>query len=233
MLAVVSAGTVQAGSYFRPTGAYTHAQCEALNRRRSVEAKQQDRVTQAIMCDTRPAACVTEMLYAHEFYWDGRKARASALGGSKCQLWRRDEDWPTVEPLLSRADTPTPEGLLTLLQLLPNKTVWFHGDSITTQLCEAAFCSLMRDGAVHQPPFCTVRSRERHPATPPCHDLRALEKPSGMQMRAAALPNGARLLCSAVGVYEPAKVGAVLQLADIDVALFNYGLHYHTNPPTL
>ena len=49
-----------------------------------------------------------------------------------------------------------------------------------------------------------------------------------MQMRAAALPNGARLLCSAVGVYEPAKVGAVLQLADIDVALFNYGLHYHT-----
>jgi len=36
-----------------------------------------------------------------------------------------------------------------------------------------------------------------------------------------------------VGVYEPAKVGAVLQLADIDVALFNYGLHYHTNPRTL
>ena len=28
------------------------------------------------------------------------------------------------------------------------------------------------------------------------------------QMRAAALPNGARLLCSAVGVYEPAKVRA-------------------------
>ena len=110
MLAVVSAGTVQAGASFRPTGAYTHAQCEALNRRRSVEAKQQDRVTQAIMCDTRPAACVTEMLYVHEFYWDRRKARASALGGSKCQLWRRDDDWPTVEPLLSRADTPTPEG---------------------------------------------------------------------------------------------------------------------------
>ena len=122
MLAVVSAGTVQAGASFRPTGAYTHAQCEALNRRRSVEAKQQDRVTQAIMCDTRPAACVTEMLYVHEFYWDRRKARASALGGSKCQLWRRDDDWPTVEPLLSRADTPTPEGLLTLLQLLPKLT---------------------------------------------------------------------------------------------------------------
>lgn len=105
------------------------------------------------------------MLYAHEFYWDRRRARASTLGGSKChvchrgartlnyhvaesptrpathtcgpyrgQLWRRDEDWPTVEPLLSRTDTPTPEGLLALLRLLPNKTVWFHGDSITTQV---------------------------------------------------------------------------------------------------
>ena len=57
------------------------------------------------------------------------------MGGPYCgQLWRRDEDWPTVEPLLSRADTPTPEGLLALLRLLPNKTVWFHGDSITTQV---------------------------------------------------------------------------------------------------
>ena len=98
-------------------------------------------------CDTQPAACATEMLYAHEFYWDRHKARSSTLvrgavdltpttalltrpyllrhyllrllhaqGGSKCHLWRRDEDWPTVEPLLSRADTPTPEGLLTLLR---------------------------------------------------------------------------------------------------------------------
>ena len=25
----------------------------------------------------------------------------------------------------------------------------------------------------------------------------------------------------------------MLRLADIDVALVNYGLHYHTNPPTL
>ena len=57
------------------------------------------------------------------------------MGGPyRGQLWRRDEDWPTVEPLLSRADTPTPEGLLALLRLLPNKTVWFHGDSITTQV---------------------------------------------------------------------------------------------------
>ena len=32
---------------------------------------------------------------------------------------------------------------------------------------------------------------------------------------------------------NPNEVGAVLQLADIDVALFNYGLHYHTNPRTL
>ena len=146
---LLAAGTLQFGSPHHPTGAYTHAQCEALNRQRNVDLNQQDRVTQAIMCDTQPA-CATEMLYAHEFYWDRHRARRSTLGASKCHLWRRDQDWPTVEPLLSRSDLPTPEGLLTLLRLLPNKTVWFHGDSITTQLCEAAFCSLMRDGAIRQ-----------------------------------------------------------------------------------
>ena len=31
-------------------------------------------------CDTQPAACATEMLYAHEFYWDRHKARSSTLG---------------------------------------------------------------------------------------------------------------------------------------------------------
>ncbi len=40
------------------------------------------------------------------------------------------------------------------------------------------------------------------------------------------MPNGARLVCSAVGVYEPAKVAAVLP--HVDVAVINYGLHYHT-----
>ena len=49
---ILSAGTLQAGSSSRPTGAYTHAQCEALNRQRNVDLRQQDRVTQAIMCVT-------------------------------------------------------------------------------------------------------------------------------------------------------------------------------------
>ena len=174
---LISTGTLELDVSSRPTGAYTHTQCEALNRQRNVDLHQQDRVTQAIMCGTQPAACATEMLYAHEFYWDRHRAASSALGAAKCHLWRRDEDWPTVEPLLSRSDLPTPEGLLQLLRLLPNKTVWFHGDSITTQLCEAAFCSLMRDGAVQQPPFCSLPARDRHPATPPCADLKVLLEP--------------------------------------------------------
>ena len=50
-----------------------------------------------------------------------------------------------------------------------------------------------------------------------------------MQIRAAHLPNGARLLCSAVGVLEPAKVSTVLKrVPNLAVAVFNYGLHYHT-----
>ena len=49
---LLSAGTIQAGSSSRPSGAYTHAQCEALNHQRNVDAHHQDRVTQAIMCGT-------------------------------------------------------------------------------------------------------------------------------------------------------------------------------------
>ena len=49
---LLSAGTIQAGSSSRPSGAYTHAQCEALNQQRNVDAHHQDRVTQAIMCGT-------------------------------------------------------------------------------------------------------------------------------------------------------------------------------------
>lgn len=206
------------------TGTYTHQQCDALNKQRNIDAHQADRLTQAIMCDTQPAACSTEMLFVHEFYWDELRALKSDPRGSKCHRWKRDADWPTIEPILSRTDSPTPESILQLLTLLPNKTVWFHGDSITTQLCEASICSLMREGAVHQPPLCTVRPR--HPLTPGCDDLTRLEKEVGMQLRAAALPNGARLLCSAVGVYEPEKIATILPHAD--VALFNFGLHYHS-----
>lgn len=223
--AMLATGTlVEGGLPLSSTGTYTRQQCDALNKQRNIDAHQADRVTQAIMCDTQPAACSTEMLFVHEFYWDERRALQSDPRGSKCHRWKRDADWPTIEPILRRSDSPTPESILQLLKLLPNKTVWFHGDSITTQLCEASFCSLMREGAVQQPPFCTARPR--HPLTPPCDDLIRLEREVGMQLRAAALPNGARLLCSAVGVYEPEKIAKILPHAD--VAMFNYGLHYHS-----
>ena len=203
---------------------YTGDQCLELNRKRNIEAHQQDRLTKAIMCDTQPAACVTEMLFQHELYWN--EPTAQQAGGAKCRKWRLDVDWPTQEPRLSRQDTPTPEGIWQLLRLLPNKTVWFHGDSITTQLCEASFCSLMREGLLEQqPPLCTVANR--HPRMPPCEDLRALELATQprMQVRAAVLPNGARLMCSAVGVFEPDNIRRLLPHADL--AMFNYGLHYH------
>ena len=124
---------VEGSSPFSSTGAYSEPQCEALNAQRNIDAHQQDKMTRAIMCDTQPAACATEMLFVHEFYWDEK--RAERAGGAKCRLWKRDLDWPTLEPVLSRGDLPRPEGILQLLQLLPNKTVWFHGDSITTQSC--------------------------------------------------------------------------------------------------
>lgn len=49
-----------------------------------------------------------------------------------------------------------------------------------------------------------------------------------MQIRGTRLPNGARLLCSAVGVLEREKIATVLARAGVSVAVFNYGLHYHT-----
>ena len=123
-----------------------------------------------------------------------------------------------------RPEAPRDDGLWPLLQLLPNKTLWLHGDSITTQLCEASICSLLRAGVAPQPPFCA--GPNRHPSTAACTDVEALERASKMQLRAVRLPNGARLLCSAVGVFEPDKVAQVLEIAD--VAMFNYGLHYHS-----
>ena len=127
-----------------------------------------------------------------------------------------------MEPFLTRS-----HGLggiwESVLSRMPNRTLWLHGDSITTQVCEAAYCSLVRSRVVRQPPLCT--SGARHPSTPPCHDVDRLSRSLGMQLRAAVLPNGARLLCSAVGVLERQKVAAVLSRADVSVAVINYGLH--------
>ena len=199
---------------------FTDAQCAALNHQRLIDTHRTHQVTKSVMCDTRPAACVSEFLFAHEFYWSEKDAEKR--GGVKCRKWGHD-GWPTREPHV-RPEAPRDDGLWPLLQLLPNKTLWLHGDSITTQLCEASICSLLRAGVAPQPPFCA--GPNRHPSTAACTDVEALERASKMQLRAVRLPNGARLLCSAVGVFEPDKVAQVLEIAD--VAMFNYGLHYHS-----
>ena len=208
----------------RSTGGFSSGECEALNTQRNIDTHRQWQVTKAVLCDTEPAACVSEFLFAHEFYWSEREA--AAKGGIKCAKWRRDEQWPTIEPHLSR-----PSGLGGLweevLQLMPNRTLWLHGDSIMTQVCEASLCSLFRSGAVPQPPLCT---NGRNPSTQPCGRVDEVGRSVGMQIRGVRLPNGAQLLCSAVGVLEREKIATVLQrLPEIGVAVINYGLHYHSN----
>jgi uncharacterized membrane protein YgcG len=205
------------------TGRFTNAQCEDLNRRRNIETKRQAHLTKAVLCDTQPAACVTEMLFAHEVYWSEKQAQA--VGGIKCARWQNDDDWPTREPFLTR-----PPGLgglwQSVLSRMPNRTLWLHGDSITTQVCEASLCSLVRERVVPQPPLCTAGLR--HPSTRHCEDVDDLSRSLGMQIRGVRLPNGARLLCSAVGVLERDKIAAVLAKLAVSVVVINYGLHYHS-----
>lgn len=208
------------------TTSWPAEQCENLNTQRNVDMGRTHEITRAVLCDTKPTPCVTEMLFSHELYWSEERARA--VGGIKCARWSADDDWPGREPHLSRAAVagrPAPSGLWeSVLQHLPNRTLWMHGDSITTQACEAALCSLVRSRVVRQPLLCTQSGR--HPSTPPCPEIDRLSRTTEMQVRGVQLPNGARLLCSAVGVFEPSKVEAVLEHAD--VAVLNYGLHYHS-----
>ena len=198
--------------------------CEALNVQRNIDTHRTNQVTKAVLCETQPAPCISEFLFGHEFYWSEKKARAS--GGVKCSMWTRDENWPTLEPHLQR-----PAGLggiwESVLSAMPNRTLWLHGDSIMTQVCEASICSLLRSAVVPQPPLCT--GSDVASSTTRCTDVDALARSVGMQLRAIRLPNGARLLCSAVGAFERDKIAAVLRGGGVDVAVFNYGLHYHTN----
>ena len=99
MLAVSTIAVTAAAAADGSLGRFTNAQCEDLNRRRNVEAHRQSHLTRAVLCDTQPAACVTEMLFAHEIYWSEKQA--NAVGGIKCAKWRKDEDWPTREPFLT------------------------------------------------------------------------------------------------------------------------------------
>jgi len=154
--------------------------------------------------------CVTELAFEHEFYVSSNATRRS----SRCRTWQFDSDWPTADPYLLRSTVqPRPRGIWDTLALLPNRTVWLHGDSIQLQLCGAAMCSLMRAGVAP------------YPAWQPKPDwLKELNDKSGLQIQTSLLPNGARLLCSGIGVFQPGAIGQVLEI--VDVAMLNFGLHY-------
>ena len=91
------------------------SQCRAANRafrRENPHLERQHLLTRGAMCDLTPP-CVTDMLFQHEFYWGRHASMAGppsppgtltprADWRSRCRTWTRDEDWPTVEPHLSR-----------------------------------------------------------------------------------------------------------------------------------
>mmetsp|Transcript_3922 Transcript_3922/g.7631 ORF Transcript_3922/g.7631 Transcript_3922/m.7631 type:complete len:433 (-) Transcript_3922:30-1328(-) len=187
-------------------------QCEVDNTAWRTEARmlqQRREVTRAAMCDTQPP-CLTELLFTHEF-WSG-----SSETRSRCRSRKYDSDWPTVEPHVNRRkQRPRPRSFWETMRLLPNKTLWLHGDSVQTQLCDAALCSLLRADALpwpalHRPQW-----------------LQALELESGLSMRLTQrMPNGAALLCSAFGPHKTEQVDAVLP--HVDAVVMNHGLHYHS-----
>ena len=164
-------------------------------------------------CDTQPAACATEMLYAHEFYWDRHKARSSTLvrgavdltmallaaalltmapacagrlqvpplaagrglayrraaalarrhtharGAAHAAAATAQQDGVVPRRLDHHADV---RGRLLTLTLARSRSRTrtrtrtqsrsrTRSRTLTLTRCEAAFCSLMRDGAIQQP----------------------------------------------------------------------------------
>ena len=100
--------------------------CEAANDafRNETYYESRKQVTRAIMCDSAPVPCVTELLFEHEF-WTKPGARAiqkRAVAMQRCRTWQHDSDWPTSDPQLTRQ--PHFQGVWSTLGLLPNRTVW-------------------------------------------------------------------------------------------------------------
>lgn len=182
-------------------------------------------ITKTIMCDVQPF-CATETLFSHEFYWPkgqpGRSKRSASSQAvpSRCRSWKMDADWPVTEPHLSRTTTvPRPRSFWDIMKLLPNRTVWLHGDSIMLQMCDAALCSLMRAGVAGTPAVL--------PSTKKPLWVRNLEAATTYNFIVApTLPNGARLMCSGIGIFQRAPIEKVLP--HVDVAMLNFGLHYNT-----
>ena len=191
--------------------------CEAANDafRNETHHRLRGKVTRAVMCDASPP-CVTELLFEHEFWIKpGRRSNSRlAVAMQRCRNWQHDDDWPTTDPHVTRQ--PHFRGIWSVLRLLPNRTVWIHGDSLQLQLHSAALCSLLRDGKVATPSALSGRTR---PAW-----VNALSATSGLNLFHTELVNGVRLLGSGLGRYEPRGVEQVL--AHTDVAIFNFGLHY-------
>ena len=128
------------------TEACRRESCESVDAAVRHETRQKD-LTRTVMCDVTPS-CVTELLFAHEFW----SAQESTVWASRCRRWRRDDEWPTFDPHLQRTElSPRARSFWDVVQLLGNRTIWVHGDSITLQMCDAAFCSLMRAGAAPFP----------------------------------------------------------------------------------
>ena len=203
--------------------------CEAANAQARFEHPEYKRgryLTKAVMCDVTPH-CATEAIFSQELWWrtpSGNGKLPPSSDGlpvhdpvSRCRTWRNDADWPTHEPYISRAtQQPRVRPFWDLLRLLPNRTVWLHGDSITLQMCNAALCSLMRSGVASTP----VLGGKHSPLW-----LRKLSADTTYNFMSTLLPNGARLLCSDLGVFQRPNVERVLQ--HVDVAILNFGLHYH------
>ena len=65
----VSVATAQMAAARSSTGSFSAAACEHLVKQRNIDTHRQSHITRAVLCDTQPAACVTEMLFSHELYW--------------------------------------------------------------------------------------------------------------------------------------------------------------------
>ena len=202
------------------------ASCDAANHAavsQRVEITRRGYLTKAVLCDVSPP-CATETLFNHEFWMQPKNPFASRVppfvlpASSRCINWK-ESDWPTFEPHLSRdRAAPRVRTFWDIMRLLPNRTVWFHGDSIQLQLCDAALCSLMRSKVVGA----SEPVMGQRPAW-----LQRIADATHLNLFTTLLPNGARFVCSGIGYFERAHVEQVLP--HVDVAMLNFGLHYHTH----
>lgn len=196
----------------------TCAAANELARSEHGEIVRAKHLTKAVLCDVQPF-CATEVLFNHEFYWKETHGKAKANAPkpvSRCRSWKTDGEWPGPEPHLKRSSART-RSFWDVMRLLPNRTLWLHGDSIQLQLCDAALCSLMRAGVASTP---VLDGAQTYPLW-----LRKLSDTSAYNFITTTLPNGARLLCSGIGPFQRAPVEKVL--AHVEVAVLNFGLHYH------